>query len=170
MVLAGHSLGAIKSIYAQAHKPQSNVEAIVGLSATRLNYRKLMESSGKDLFQRMLESATQLVAQGNGDQLIKVDFPFPTLMTAEAYLDKYGEANEYDWPTFVEQISIPIQLIFGELELNENPAFEGLEHEFESLKNRNPMMTIEVVERADHFYSACYPQAAELIRNWLPNL
>ena len=35
----GHSLGAIKGLYAQAHHPQPIVKAIAGLSATRLAHQ-----------------------------------------------------------------------------------------------------------------------------------
>lgn len=166
-ILVGHSLGAIKSLYAHAHNPQPNIEAIIGLSATRLNYDRLMESSGRDAFVQTLQQAQLRVDGGKSDELMKVDFPFPTMMAAGAYLDKYGNSNQYDWLQFANQINVPTQLLFGELELAENAAFEGLAEEFAGLQESNPLLNIDIIGGADHFYSARFSQAADCIREWL---
>lgn len=166
-ILAGHSLGAIKSLYAMAYQPQPNIEAIVGLSAIRLNYDSLMNSSGSEAFTRMLQQAEQLVEAGEGDSLMKVDFPYPTLMAAEAYLNKYGNASEYDWMQFIDRVDVPTQLIYGDLELAESPALEGLQDQFVSLQKQNPRLTVDVVPGADHFYSARFAEAVETMRTWL---
>ncbi len=167
VILAGHSLGAIKSLFAQAHKPQPNVQAIIGLSATRLNYDCFMESSGKDKFSNALAEAQHWVDADQPDRLLNIEFPFPTLMAAGAYLDKYGNANQYDWLKFVDRIRVPTQLLFGQLELEENAAFEGLPEELKRLQASNPRLAIDIVEGADHFYSARFSQATEYIRNWI---
>jgi pimeloyl-ACP methyl ester carboxylesterase len=166
VILAGHSLGAIKSLYAQAYKPQPNVQAIIGLSATRLNHECLMNSSGKEKFANTLAEAQHWVDAGQADRLLEIEFPFPTMMAAGAYLNKYGDENQYDWLGFVEKIKVPTQLIFGQLELEENPAFEGLMDQLAPIKS-NPQFSIEVVEGADHFYSARFSQATDCIREWL---
>ena len=166
-ILAGHSLGAIKSLYAMAYHPQPNVKAVIGLSATRLNFDALMNSSGSEAFARMLEKAESLVAAEQGDALMKVDFPYPTLMAAQAYLDKYGNASEYDWLRFIDRLQKPTHLIFGDLELAESPTLEGLQEEFGVLQERNSKLTIDVVPGADHFYSACYAQVVDAMRAWL---
>ena len=167
VILAGHSLGAIKSLYAQAHLPQPNVQAIVGLSATRLNYESFMDSSGKDKFANTLAEAQHWVDANQPDRLLNIEFPFPTMMAAGAYLDKYGNTNQYDWLKFIDQIKVPTHLLFGQIELEENPAFEGLPEQLRRIQSDNPLFAIDVVEGADHFYSARFSQATEFIRNWL---
>ena len=166
-ILAGHSLGAIKSLYAMAYQDQPGIEAVVGLSPIRLNYDALMNSSRSEAFARMLEQAEQLVTAGQGEELMKVDFPYPTLMAAGAYLDKYGNASEYDWLRFIDRVKTPTHLIFGELELNESPALEGLQEQFDSLRTQHPRLSIDVVPGADHFYSARFAEAIETMRAWL---
>lgn len=167
IALVGHSLGAIKSLFAQAHRPQASVRAVIGLSATRLNHEQFLNSSGRDAFASTLEEAKNWVDSGRPDFLMDIEFPFPAKMGAAAYLDKYGNSNQYDWLKFIKDINVPTQLIFGQLELNENSAFEGLAKEFYRLQTENPLLTIDTVEGADHFYSARFSQAADCIRDWL---
>ena len=99
--------------------------------------------------------------------LLRIEFPFKTMMAAGAYVDKYGATNEYDWLGFIDRVDVPTLLLFGEIELNENPAFEGLEVKFDQLSRDNASLTIDVIPGADHFYSARYREACEQIRQWL---
>lgn len=170
VLLLGHSLGAIKSLYAQAYKPHPRVVAIAGLSATRLSYDALLASEGGDKFSNWLQTARDLVAQNKGDQLIFVDFPFPTWMSAMAYLRKYGDGDKYNWLSFAERISIPALVAFGQIEMEENPAFMGMQTELSRLTEMQTNFTVEIVETADHFYSARALAVSELIINWLEGL
>ena len=63
-------------------------------------------------------------------------------MAAEAYLNKYGNASEYDWMQFIDRVDVPTQLIYGDLELAESPALEGLQDQFVSLQKQNPRLTV----------------------------
>ena len=166
-LLFGHSLGAIKSIYASAFRPRPHVKAIAALSATRLNHQRLLDSAGGNDFKQMLEQAKSFVAQGRGNDLMRVTFPFATWMAADAYLEKYGPENKYDWIGFAERIELPTLLVYGERELNENPAFADLRLDLESLARSHSQFEIEVVEEADHFYSGRIQAAGEVVRNWL---
>ena len=70
VLLAGHSLGAIKSLYAHAHRPHDAVLGLIGLSATRLNYERLLESTGKELFAKTMNEAQAFVDAGDPDRII----------------------------------------------------------------------------------------------------
>jgi len=170
VLLLGHSLGAIKSLYAQAYKPHPNVAAIACLSATRLSYDVLLASRGGDKFSQWLQNARDLVGQNKGDQLIFVDFPFPTWMSAMAYLRKYGDGERYNWLSFSDIITVPTLVAFGQIEMEENPAFMGMETDLSRLTSTRPNFTVEIVEAADHFYSARTLAVSELIVKWLQNL
>jgi hypothetical protein len=53
------------------------------------------------------------------------------------------------------------------LELNENPAFEGLREELQVGLANHPAIEWEEVPRADHFYSAAVLPAAERLVGWI---
>ncbi len=167
IALVAHSLGAIKSLYAQAHMPHQNVVAIVGLSATRLCHEKFLESSGAQRFKTCFAQATQLVEQNRHTELMKVDFPFPTHMCAGAYFDKYGPKDRYDWIRFADKIDTPCLLMFGQRELSDNPAFHGLLDSANDVKSGKPNYQIEVIESANHFYAGVHWRATDCLRDWL---
>ena len=167
ILLNGHSLGAIKTLYAQAHAPHPRVVAVSGYSATRLSYDALLGSPGGDRFQFWLQQARQRVAEGRSDDLLHIDFPFPTWMSARAYLAKYAVGEKFNWLSFAPRITVPVWLGFGQLELDENPAFVDLRPELDRIGDELANYTIEQIEGADHFYSARFADATEPLIAWL---
>jgi pimeloyl-ACP methyl ester carboxylesterase len=167
IVLVGHSLGAIKSLYAQAFQPHAAVQAIVGLSATRLSHNQFMKSERAADFRKWFELAVSLVGDGRGDELLRVDFPFPTHMTAAAYADKYGPQDRYDWTRFAGQISVPVLLMFGERELRDNAAFQGLLPVVGELARQLPHFRLRIIESANHFYAGVHWRATAAMREWM---
>ena len=167
VLLFGHSLGAIKSLYAQAYNPHPQVRSIVGLSATRLSHTKLIDTPRGELFRETIERCRRLIAEKRGDEPILVQFPFPTWMTPQCYLDKYGPDETYNWMHFIDKVDIPTLLIFGQKELDDDPAFEGVREELEQLRRGWNPLTIEEVDEADHFYSSKFPTVDDLITRWL---
>ena len=167
VLLAGHSLGAIKSLYAQAHAPHPLVAAVCGLSATRLSYNAFLASSEGDRFSHWLKAARELVASHQADELMYVDFPFPTWMSAGAYLEKYRSGDFLNWLNFVHQVAVPTWIGFGELELNENPVFVGLQDDLDRIANQLDNVSIETIPGADHFYSARFDVVESAIHRWL---
>ncbi len=167
ILLFGHSLGAIKALYAQAYQPHPKVRSVIGLSATRLSYERLIKLPSGDLFRETLARCENLVAEDRGDDPVQVSFPFPTWMTPRCYLDKYGPGDRFNWMSFVDRIEIPTLLTFGEKELRENPAFAGMEEELQQLKQAWNSLTIETVAEADHFYTSKFGELADLVTRWL---
>ena len=165
VMLVGHSLGAIKSLYSHAHLPHENVKRIAAFSATKLSYDSLLSSTKGERFSHWLSESQQLIADNQGEQLIFVDFPFPTWMSANAYLKKYGAGDRYNWLNFVEQIQIPVLAVFGEIEMKENPAFAAMQVDLNNMTQ--PNFKIQYIPNADHFYSACFRDASECLLTWL---
>ena len=170
ILLMGHSLGAIKSLLAQARNPHPKVKALACLSATRLSENALLNSKKGERFGELLDKARALVEQDNGDQLIFVDFPFPTWMSAKAYSLKYGSGESNNWISVAGSIRVPTLCLFGRIELDENPAFIGMENELSQVVDNNPSISVEVIEGADHFYSARALAASEKIIQWLASI
>lgn len=172
VALIGHSLGAIKALYAQADPSASAVQTVIALSATRLNHERFLLGPKGAEFQRSFAEAEHLTVQGQGDQLIRIEFPFPTWMSAEGYVHKYGRHDQYDWFGYVDRIDVPVLMLFGQRELADHPAFDGLAADLanSAARGRWPRLTFEIVPNADHFYVACYRQVAERCAAWLDEL
>lgn len=168
IALVGHSLGAIKALYSQAHQPQSAVKCIAAMSASRLNYELFLRSSVR--FRHWFELAKRKVASGEGRELLHVDFPFPAFITAEAYIDKYGPPSRYDWTTFIQKVDVPVWLAFGELELNSNVAFQGISEILDDMRTRQPVLHPEIVPGADHFYVGRRHILSQRLCQWLQSL
>ena len=169
LLLVGHSLGAIKALYAQAHLPQASVAGIVGLSATRLCHQSLLDSPRGEDFRHWFELADHLTRSGKGDELMNVSFPFPAHMSAAAYFNKYGPDDQYDWLQFYDRISEPVLLLFGEKELAENPAFHGLWKLIQSQVTSRDNFQAEQVASANHFYAGVHHRATTAMQSWLQN-
>ena len=167
IAIVGHSLGAIKALYAQAHQPQPNVKCIAAMSASRLNYDQFLQTPAANRFRHWFESALQLVHAGNGRQLMRVDFPFPAFIAADAYVDKYGPPSRYDWTQFIERVDLPVLLVFGEAELQSNAAFLGILDQVDGLRTACPQLQSRVVPGAYHFYVGRLQVVSKLVCQWM---
>ncbi|MDG1873006.1 MAG: alpha/beta fold hydrolase [Mariniblastus sp.] len=167
LLVFGHSLGAIKALYAQAHQPHPKIRSIIGLSATRLSYRQMLESPRGDVFRATFQHCLEQIKNGEGETPIHVPFPFPTWMTPACYLAKYGPDESFNWIKFIDKVDVPTLLLFGQRELDENPAFEGLRDELTVLRSGWNSLSIEEVREADHFYTSKFGEVENLINRWL---
>lgn len=167
VLLVGHSLGAIKSLYAAAHQPPAAVCGVVALSATRLCHQRLLASPGGALFRKWFDQSCKLVDSGAGEQLMPVEFPFPTWISGQAYRDKYGPEDRYDWVPLAGQIEVPVLLLFGQRELRENPAFAGLQETADQVVASRRGWQMVVIPAADHYYSGVNRQAAQAVGDWV---
>ncbi len=111
-----------------------------------------------------MKAAEDLVREGRGEHLLSVRFPIPYLVTAAGYVDKYGPAERYDVLKFAAHVECPAIYTFGSLEVQQNPAFQGLP---ELLEAQDANLKVAVIAGADHFYSAAYSELADLLEFWL---
>ena len=72
VALVGHSLGAVKSLYATAHEPDLKPAAIVAVSPPRLSYEVFCGSPKSAEFLDDYRRAEALVAEGRGGALLDV--------------------------------------------------------------------------------------------------
>ena len=167
ILVAGHSLGAIKVLFAQAHKPQKEVVGLATFSASRLCYKNFVESSNKDRFLKWLNRAKEFQSTGDGDQLMDVDFPFPVLISANTYVDKYDSTDNYNWLKYIVKIDVPALLAFGARELDENSAFQGIIEQFVALGLSEKQFFVSTIANANHYYSGCQQDAADELCRWI---
>jgi pimeloyl-ACP methyl ester carboxylesterase len=158
-ILLGHSLGGIKVLYSQAHAPHPLVAGVLALSAPRLSCS--LYGTTAPAFPALLDRARQLCRDGQGNSVFESTFPFPMLITGESFLDKYG-GERYNILTFLDRIQVPIAFLYGELELQGNPSFQGLPEAVAECTHSR-LAKITIIPGADHFYSGCAEALAQAV-------
>ena len=167
VILLGHSLGAIKAVYAQANDRHANVIAVVAISPPRLSYTAFMHSPESSLFFESMSIARDLAKEGAGDELFTAKFPFPLLITADSYIDKYGPAERYNILEFTSQLNCQTLFTYGSKELAQGGiAFAGMPEALAKLPSHAPR-DILTIDGADHFYSGVQEQLASRVGEWL---
>ena len=153
--LLGHSLGAIKVVYAQAYASEANVARVIALSPPSLNHRRFLDSKDASDYRRSLEAAETFMAAGAPEMIFQATFPFSMAMSPATYLDKYGSADRYDILRFANQVNCPLAFIYGSKELQaEQTAFAGITDQLERLTwPATGRPTIDVIPGANHFYA-----------------
>lgn len=163
--LMGHSLGAVKVLYATANTTLA-AERIIAVSPPRLSYQAFLGSPAASRFQASLDRAERKVTQGDGDALIDVDFPLPMLITAAGYLDKYGPEERYNFIRYLDQIPTKTLFTFGSIEVTDNDAFRNLP---ELIREHEGPFAVEVVKGGNHFYTNVRTALVETTMAWLRN-
>lgn len=168
--LLGHSLGAIKAVYSQAHGPQAHVSCLVALSPPRLSRSAFQQGPRAADFLASLAQAKRSVADGHPDELITVQFPYPLLISAATFLDKYGD-ERYQITQLVDRLRCPTLFLYGSLELEQGGvAFAGLPEAIHSRVTPQQRVTVATLDGADHFYAGCQEALAQRIAAWLRQL
>jgi pimeloyl-ACP methyl ester carboxylesterase len=174
--LVGHSLGAIKGVYAVAQHAIAQPDApsvawLCAVSPARLSYEYFCGSPAADEFRATLSRAQQLVDEGHGETLIEVDFPIPYVVAAAGYLDKYGPGERFNVQTYVGRLRVPTLFTFGSAEVQSHVAFRGLPEAIESAAQDpiapNPLVQVAVIAGGDHVYSGVRSELLARIQRWL---
>lgn len=170
IVLMGHSLGAVKAVYAHAQEQYPEIAALVAVSPPRLSYAAFMNAPESSQFWDSMHLAQQMAKAGQTDELFTSKYPFPLLITASAYIDKYGPAERYNILKFVTAIPCPSLFVYGGKELTTGGiAFAGLPDLLNSMAGVE-RRSVAVIDGADHLYTASNDRLATEISNWLTSL
>jgi alpha/beta superfamily hydrolase len=165
--LLGHSMGAVKCLYALAQEPQSAVQGVLALSPPRLAYSWFCQSARREEFLQTFHRAEELVEQGAGGALLEVTMPLPMVITAAGYVEKYGPAERYNFLDCIAGVRCPALVTIGSLEAQSHPAFQGTVEALQSLQAQGQRLRVELIPGADHFYSAARPELRQVLQQWL---
>src|SRR5262249_4715013 len=94
--LLGHSLGAVKCLYAAAREAGISPACVIAVSAPRLAYDAFRSGESAAEFPDTFTRAEQLCAAGEGDTLLEIKMPLSFVITAAGYVEKYGPDARYD--------------------------------------------------------------------------
>lgn len=166
--LLGHSLGAIKALYYEAHDPPAGASCVVAMSPPRLSFSAFREGPQSSAFFDSIREAEAAIAEGRGEELMPVRVPFPMFITARTYLDKYGRQERYNILRFVERCQPPLFFTYGSRELaTGGVAFAGIPEVLQRHRSQGRPIDVMTVEDADHNYSGCQERAARGVLEWL---
>jgi pimeloyl-ACP methyl ester carboxylesterase len=156
VVLLGHSLGAIKTVFYQSQETLDLVNAVLAISPPKLEHKTFLMGDRSAEFRASFSAAEKLIANGLADELVDVTFPFPLLITAASYVDKYGVQDRYNIVNLVEHLKVPTHFIYGGSELTDgNAAFAGLADILVDTVRAcelDDLVSVEVIAEADHLY------------------
>lgn len=168
--LFGHSLGALKSLYYAAHDPEIEPACVVAVSAPRLSHEALAAGPRGGEFLRAYGEAQAAVARGAGEALVEATFPFPYVVTARSFLDKYGPGERYDLVRLVGRTGCPLLAVYGgaEIKMPANVAFHGTPEVVEAAcAARGGAAHVAVIAGGDHFYAGTRRELTEVVLRWL---
>src|SRR5262249_61644463 len=95
--LVGHSLGAVKAIYALAQQPTLPAHCIIAISPPRLSYSWFCSGQKAGEFLETYNAAQEKVESGQPAVLLDVKFPLPFAITAAGDGEKYGPHERYSY-------------------------------------------------------------------------
>jgi pimeloyl-ACP methyl ester carboxylesterase len=168
--LLGHSLGAVKCLYALSSERQLPVTCLAAVSPPRLSYSAFCASEQAGEFLTTYQEADGLVARNQGDILLDIKLPLPFVITAAGYVEKYGPDERYNFLNFIASVPCPTLFTFGSLEVENNMAFRGVPDLVAGSAARPPHLGLEVIPGADHFYSGVRDKLVARIDAWLGGL
>jgi pimeloyl-ACP methyl ester carboxylesterase len=168
--LIGHSLGAVKCLYALAQQPQLAPTCVVAISPPRLSYSWFCSSSAAAEFLAIYQEAQRLVEAGQPNALLDVKFPLPFAISAAGYVEKYGPHERYNYLPLLRGQACPTLVTLGEVEVGNNVAFRDAPQAIAEVRPQPARLAIEVITGADHFYTGVRAELVERLAAWLRKL
>jgi pimeloyl-ACP methyl ester carboxylesterase len=164
--LVGHSLGAVKCLYALTSPAPPSATCLIALSPPRLSYSWFCASAQGSAFLEDYRRAEQLVQAGQPAALLDVKLPLPMFITAAGYAEKYGPDERYNYLRFVGGVPCPTLVTLGAIEAANNMAFQGAYEAVQERAARQPRLRAALVAGADHFYTGVHAPLLAAIESW----
>jgi alpha/beta superfamily hydrolase len=168
--LVGHSLGAVKCLYALAEELRPDTSRVIAVSPPCLSYSRFCSGPQAAEFLATYARAEELANAGQPDTLMDVRLPLPFVITAAGYVEKYGPDERYNFLRFIAGVPCPALVTLGALEVETNPAFRGLPEALHEVTARRPHLRATTVAGADHFYTGVRDELLDRIEGWLREL
>ncbi|MBI4200689.1 MAG: alpha/beta fold hydrolase [Chloroflexi bacterium] len=166
--ILGHSMGAVKVVYYQAHTHDPRVAAVIAASPVRLSHTYFLKSEAAEEYRGYYEKAVALVDSGQPDALFPVNFPMPHLWSAAAYIDKHGPQERYNVITFTSKVNCPLLLLAGALETHPRLR-DAAKDAYATIKGRKDVRLV-IAEGADHGWAGQHERLFDEVLGWLGKL
>lgn len=166
LLLFGHSLGAVKSVFYLATAPDARVTGCVLASPPRFNTERMLACERGDDFAATLSEAQALVAAGRPDDLVRTRFPLTSLAGARAYIAKYASGARYDVFANLPAVACPVFALTGDREFGD-PLFRDHPGDYDDVRARKPDVEHVVVPNGDHTYRRAREFALGRLIAWI---
>jgi len=179
VILVGHSFGwSVVRAY-QGEKQDRRVVGVVLASGGVRGYTPPADTNQRAEATRQHAEATRLVADGRGDDLLRLpNRPFPSFISAATFLDdantpaEYGDFFGEKTPNpAVTRIRCPLLAFFGtrESEIGTEADLELIKTCIQRLPSGPRSVDTVMIRGADHMYSGEEEQVARTIATWADN-
>jgi pimeloyl-ACP methyl ester carboxylesterase len=165
--LLGHSLGAVKCLYALTSPDAPPLAGLIALSPPRLSYSWFCASAKGPAFLETYRQADQLMQARQPTALLEVKLPLSFVITAAGYVEKYGPDERYNFLRLATGVPCPTLVTFGAEEVASNMAFQQAPEELQALARQQPRLAVSVIPRGDHFYSGVRGELLQCIEGWI---
>jgi pimeloyl-ACP methyl ester carboxylesterase len=166
ILLFGHSLGAVKSVYYLATEGDARVTGCVLASPPRFNTERMLACERGDELAATLTAAQALVAAGRPDDLVRTTFPLPSLSGARAYIAKYAAGTRYDVFANLPRVACPVFALTGDREFGD-PLFRDHPGDYADVRAHKPDVEHAIVPDGDHVYRRARAFAIERLLAWI---
>ncbi|MEE9257175.1 MAG: alpha/beta fold hydrolase [bacterium] len=170
IVLWGHSRGAVKTVYYQAHEGDGRLRGCIVGSPPWLSYSRFVKSAQADKFLENYRLAQKLVKEGNPNGTFWTHLPTYYVAGAECYLAKYGPDEKLNIFKYIERIKSPVLALTGTEEVAHRFAFDELDKEFDKFAERMPNLRHVSIPGADHFYANEKDFVLKAVLDWLGSI
>ena len=144
--------------------------ALVAISPPHLSYAYYCQTERADEFRQTFARASDLVARGQGDELMLIRFPLPYYVSAAGFVDRYGPDEKYNVLRMLDRVGCPTLVTYGSTEMQSDVAFRGMSDAVEQLAGASNSLEVAVIAGADHIYTGCHDVSAARIASWLGRL
>jgi pimeloyl-ACP methyl ester carboxylesterase len=167
LLLVGHSLGAVKCLYALSQEPCLPASWVIALSPPRLSYSWFCTSPQGPEFLATYTEAERQVEAGQPAALLDLKLPLPFVVAAGGYVEKYGPEERYNYLRWLAGVPCPMLITFGSIEVENNMAFRGAPEALAELASLKGRLTCQTFPGGDHFYSGVRAELAAGMEAWL---
>jgi pimeloyl-ACP methyl ester carboxylesterase len=170
-ILWGHSLGAIKSLYALSREGDAETLGVIACSPVVLSRSEFKTGPHAAEYQTDLARAQALIENDQGGELFAIRHPIPLWISARSYLDKYGPEERYNFLKFLNQVACPVLLTYGKLELTQSATGgEDMATKIHEAAPHRSDIEFCAIEKANHFYTDGIDELAQHMERWLLSL
>ena len=166
--LLGHSMGAVRVTYYAVTHDDPRVAAIVPVSPVRLSYSHYLDSEDAEEFRANMETAQQLINEGDPDGVFRVNFPIPQFFSAASYLDKHGPFEKYNLINLADRIRVPVLALNGSRETH--TRLKGMAQDLARAAVNSPRASAIMVDEGEHSLVNRTAEASAAVLQWLAAL
>ncbi len=171
ILLWGHSLGAVKTIYYLATERDPRIRCAIASSPPLFSYSSYMAKEGAPRFVEHFQKAERFVSGGTPDELLAITIPTTALLAARTYIDKYGPQERYNILQHLPTLNVPVLVTIGGDEgRGPNAAdwfpFGGLAEQVRALSEHTPQLTFTLIPGANHGYHGKETELWNALHDW----